>query len=98
MSARTRITLLGTCAVLLIFTLHSAAAATRAPARPALRTVAEQSGNQRTGRYEEVERLCAAYQQTWPNQVRCSEFARSPEGRPMLALIASADGVLDPAA
>ena len=32
-----------------------------------LSTVAEQSGNRRTGRYEEVERLCPAYQQQWPD-------------------------------
>lgn len=60
-----------------------------------LATVAEQSGNRRTGRYEEVERLCPAFQQQWPTQVRCVEFGRTPEGRPMLALIASADGLLD---
>jgi hypothetical protein len=77
---------------------QQAAAAPRAPAHPTLRTVAEQSGNQRTGRYDEVERLCPAYQQTWPSQVRCFEFGRTPEGRPMLALVASADGVLDAAA
>ena len=75
--------------------MQPATAAPRAPAHPALRTVAEQSGNQRTGRYEEVERLCPAYQQTWPKQVRCFEFGRTPEGRPMLALVASHDGVLD---
>ena len=34
----------------------------------------------------------------WPDQVRCFEFGRTPEGRPMLALVASADGVLDAAA
>jgi Zinc carboxypeptidase len=62
-----------------------------------LMTIAEQSRNQRTGRYAEVERLCPAFQQAWPAQVRCFEFGRSPEGRPMLALAASADGVLDPA-
>lgn len=61
-------------------------------------TVAEQSGNRRTGRYEEVERLCPAFQQKWPEQVRCVEFGRTPEGRPMLALIASSDGKLDAAA
>jgi hypothetical protein len=63
-----------------------------------LSTIAEQSGNRRTGRYEEVERLCPAYQQQWPGQVRCVEFGRTPEGRPMLALVASIDGVLDAAA
>ena len=61
-----------------------------------LRTVGEQSGFTRTGRYDEVERLCAAYATRWPTKVRCTEFGRTPEGRPMLALIASADGVLEP--
>jgi hypothetical protein len=100
MSSPTKITLLGTLTSIsmLFCALQPAAAATRAPAHPALRTLAEQSSNLRTGRYEEVERLCPAFQQTWPDKVRCVEFARTPEGRPMLALIASADGVLDAAA
>ncbi|MET0534608.1 MAG: M14 family metallopeptidase [Steroidobacter sp.] len=63
-----------------------------------LTTLAEQTGDRRTGRYEEVERLCPAFQQRWPKQVRCVEVGRTPEGRPMLALIASADGTLDPEA
>ena len=84
-------------ASLTILVLQPAGAATRAPAHPTLRTVAEQSNNQRTGRYDEIERLCPAYQQTWPNQVRCFEFGRTPEGRPMLALVASANGALDAA-
>jgi hypothetical protein len=63
-----------------------------------LKSLAEQTGYQRTGRYEEVERLCRGFQQTWPGKVRCAEFGRTPEGRPMLALVASQDGVLDPAA
>ncbi|HEX2494998.1 MAG TPA: M14 family metallopeptidase, partial [Steroidobacter sp.] len=63
-----------------------------------LATEAERSGYQRTGRYDEVERLCRAYEQQWPAQARCVEFGRTPEGRPMLALVASADGVLDPGA
>ncbi|MGH8178743.1 MAG: M14 family metallopeptidase [Steroidobacter sp.] len=66
-------------------------------AATSLSTLAERSGNQRTGRYEEVERLCPAFQQQWPAQVRCVEFGRTPEGRPMLALVASSDGVLDAA-
>jgi hypothetical protein len=73
-------------------------AAVAAPSASSLRTVAEQSGDKRTGRYEEVERLCPAFQQQWPQQVRCFEFGRTPEGRPMLALAASADGTLDAAA
>ena len=59
-----------------------------------LTTLAERSGYLETGRYEEVERLCAAFQARWPRQVRCFEFGRTPQGRPMLALAASADGLL----
>lgn len=66
-----------------------------AASAPPLTTLAEQSGDRRTGRYEEVERLCPAFQQRWPDQVRCFEFGRTPEGRPMLGLVASADGTLD---
>lgn len=65
-----------------------------AGSRNELTTLAEQSGFKRTGRYEEVERLCAAFEEQWPRQARCFEFGRSPEGRPMLALALSADGTL----
>ena len=82
----------------LIVALAVGTACADTASRSSLSTVAEQSRNTRTGRYEEVERLCPAYQQAWPAQVRCIEFGRTPEGRPMLALIASADGVLDAAA
>lgn len=61
-----------------------------------LQTVAEQSNFVRTGRYDEVVRLCAAFEQTWRDAVRCSTFGRSPEGRPMLALVVSRSGVLTP--
>ena len=71
------------------------AAATSAPPT-ALETVAEQSKFLRTGRYDEVERLCKAYARTWPDLVKCVEFGRTPEGRPMLALVASRSGALDP--
>jgi hypothetical protein len=54
-----------------------------------LTTAAEDSGFRTTGRAAEVERLCAAFALQWPNVVRCIEFGRSAEGRPMLALIAS---------
>jgi hypothetical protein len=63
-----------------------------------LRTVAEQSNYQRTGRYDEVERLCAAFAAAYPKQVRCGEFGRTPEGRTMRVLVASADGTFTPAA
>jgi hypothetical protein len=65
---------------------------------PDLVTVAEQSGFVRTGRFDEVQRLCADFQTAWPDNVRCIGFGRSPEDRPLLALVASADGVLDPRA
>ncbi len=61
-------------------------------------SVAEASGFRKTGRYEEVERLCAAYQSRWPKQLRCFEFGRTPQGRPMMAMVASADGMLTPQA
>ncbi|GAA0753048.1 M14 family metallopeptidase [Ideonella azotifigens] len=61
-------------------------------------TLAEQSGYLRTGRYEEVERLCAAWQQAQPKAVRCIRFGQTPEGRPMLALAISQSGALTPEA
>src|SRR6185312_3270033 len=54
-----------------------------------LTTVAEQSGFRATGRIDEVQRLCAAFAREWPEAVRCIEFGRSAEGRPMLALLVS---------
>ena len=57
-----------------------------------LTTVAEQSGWTKTGRIEEVERLCAAFPRRYPGKVKCERFGTTPMGRPMLALIASSDG------
>jgi hypothetical protein len=56
---------------------------------PPLATLAEQSGFRRTGRSDEVTRLCAAFAATWPRAVRNLEFGRSAQGRPMRALVAS---------
>jgi Zinc carboxypeptidase len=70
----------------------SQAAAPRAD----LETVAEKSKFLRTGRYDEVERLCEAYAHAWPDALRCFEFGRTPEGRPMLGLVASRSGALSP--
>lgn len=70
------------------------AAAPLSHAAPDLTTVSERSGFERTGRYDEVVKLCAAFQQAWPRQVKCVEFGRTPEGRPMLALVASSSGAL----
>lgn len=61
-------------------------------------TLAEQSGFQRTGRYDEVQRLCPAFQRAYPKAVRCITFGTTPEGRPMLALVASTRGALTPQA
>jgi hypothetical protein len=61
-----------------------------------LQTVAEQSNFARTGRYDEVIRLCAAYERAWRDAVRCTQFGRTPEGRPMLALAVSRSGALTP--
>jgi hypothetical protein len=60
----------------------------------ALTTVAERSGFQRTGRYDEVIALCDAFQQRYPKAVRCFDFGTTPEGRPMKAMAVSTRGVL----
>ncbi len=54
-----------------------------------LTTIAEQSGFRSTGRTDEVERLCAAFADEWPDAVKRIEYGRSAEGRPMLALLIS---------
>jgi hypothetical protein len=79
--------------------LLAAATACAASAQGAveLTTAAEQSDFARTGRYAEVEKLCAAFAARWPARARCFEFGRTPENRPLLALAVSDDGVLDPA-
>jgi hypothetical protein len=68
------------------------------PARTDLSTVAERSGDTRTGRYDEVISLCAAFAKAYPDAVRCIDFGTTPEGRPMKALIASRTGALTPEA
>jgi hypothetical protein len=62
----------------------------------ALRTTAEKTGFQTTGRYTEVNELCHGYARAFPRQVRCFAFGTTPEGRTMWALAASADGTLQP--
>jgi hypothetical protein len=57
-----------------------------------LSTVAERSGWLETGRYAEVEALCAAFPRRYPRRVRCERFGKTPMGRPLLALVASDDG------
>jgi hypothetical protein len=63
---------------------------------PLLSTQAEQSGFIKTGRYSEVEKLCPEFQRAFPKKVRCINFGTTPQGRPMLALVASDDGVFTP--
>ncbi len=67
-------------------------------AAPDLVTVSERSGFQATGRYDEVIKLCAAFQAAHPKAVKCIDFGRSPEGRPMKALIVTRSGAMTPQA
>src|SRR3954470_13450888 len=68
------------------------------PARAgeSLTTIAERTAFLRTGRYDEVIALCPAFARAFPGKASCLEFGRTPEGRPMLALAASADGGVTP--
>lgn len=63
-------------------------------AAPSLTTISERSGFQNTGRYDEVIALCSAFQQAYPKQVKCIEFGRTPEGRPMKALVVTRSGAM----
>lgn len=76
---------------LALLTASPAPASTPAP----LTTVAERSGWTHTGRYDEVIQLCHAFVRRYLGKVRCEQFGTTPEHRPMLALVASADGTLD---
>lgn len=69
-----------------------------AHAAPDLTTVSERSGFKATGRYDEVVKLCAAFAKAYPKQVKCIEFGRTPEDRPMLALVASGTNAFTPQA
>ena len=61
-----------------------------------LTTFAERSGFKKTGRYDEVIQLCKEFAAKWPDAVRCAEFGRTPEGRPMMVLVTSRSGALTP--
>ena len=67
-------------------------------AAPDLVTVSERSGFTATGRYDEVVKLCSAFQQAYPKQVKCFEFGTTPEGRPMMALAATRANAFTPEA
>ncbi len=62
---------------------------------PPLTTKAEVTQWKQTGRYEEVLRLCNDFAKNYAKQVRCIDFGKSPEGRLMVALVASGDGTLE---
>jgi len=78
--------------------LASVAGLASAAEPAALATHAERSGFVETGRYDEVVALCAAFAARHPDAVRCERFGTSPEGRPMLALVATRTGAFTPEA
>jgi len=71
-----------------------AAALPALAANEALVTAAERSKFRQTGRYPEVLQLCAAFEKAFPRDVRCVTFGRTPENRPMVALVVSRAGTL----
>lgn len=67
-------------------------------AAPDLKTVGERSAFVQTGRYDEVIKLCAAFQAAYPKAVKCIDFGTTPEGRPMKALVVTRTGAMTPQA
>ena len=65
---------------------------------PDLVTTAEKTGFEQTGRHDEAVRLCKDLERAYPRRARCFEYGATPEGRPLVALAASADGVTRPLA
>jgi hypothetical protein len=59
---------------------------------------AERSKLTRTGDHAEVIAMCDALAAAHPGRARCDRFGTTPEGRAMVALVASADGTLTPEA
>ncbi|MEP6548550.1 MAG: M14 family metallopeptidase [Gammaproteobacteria bacterium] len=60
-------------------------------------TIAESSGFTKTGRIEEVERLCGDFARHWPDAVRSFDYGRSAEGRLLRALLVTRAGAMTPA-
>ncbi|WMW81987.1 M14 family metallopeptidase [Undibacterium cyanobacteriorum] len=86
-----------TAALLLLSSTTSMANAVKKQSNASdLRTTAEKTQFQETGRYEEVERLCMGFERQYPKSVRCKKFGTTPEGRSMFYLVASHSGVLGP--
>jgi hypothetical protein len=81
-----------------LLALTLAAGSVFAAPAASLTTHAERSGFTQTGRYDEVDRLCHDFARAHPRQVRCTSFGRTPQGRPMWALVASQSGALTPEA
>ncbi|MEZ4363320.1 MAG: M14 family zinc carboxypeptidase [Kofleriaceae bacterium] len=62
----------------------------------ALRTTAESTEYLQTGHYDEAVTLCHAFPRAFPGKARCEELGRTAQGRPILSMIVSGDGVLSP--
>lgn len=80
-----------------VLSLATALPAWATPDQADLRTHAEISGFTQTGRFDEVDRLCHAFAQQYPQAVRCFTFGITPQGRPMLAMAVSTSGALSAA-
>ncbi len=56
----------------------------------------EKSQFRQTGDYTEAQTFCLTMQKLHPQSVRCHQFGRSAEGRPLLAMAVSQAGALSP--
>lgn len=92
-----RVAALSTTRLAALATLAALAGCPR-PRPPVLEltTTAEASGWRRTGRHDEAVRLCRDLARSHPDRVRCLTYGQTSEGRPLVAVVASADGVLEP--
>ncbi len=61
-------------------------------------TEAERSNWTRTGRYDEVPRLAAAFERAYPGRVRAFPFGTTPEGRTLVAMAVTHAEALTPEA
>jgi murein tripeptide amidase MpaA len=52
-----------------------------------LHTIAEKSAFKITGRAEETEKLCQAFAQAYPREVKCGVYGITPEGRNLMYLV-----------
>lgn len=56
-----------------------------------LRTTAEKTNYRETGRYLEAVELCRAFEKKFSSLVVCKQWGQSPEGRPLIAVIAGVE-------